>query len=84
MLAMLIGCGLRRSELAHLTVEQLQRREDHWTIVDLIGGRPYPNGARSELGQIIRGRLDGGCGNLSWPSLSLCEQAGIGLGNRHQ
>jgi len=36
-LALCLGCGLRRSELAHLTVERLQRREDHWAIVDLIG-----------------------------------------------
>jgi len=36
-LAVCLGCGLRRSELAHLTVEHLQRREDHWAIVDLIG-----------------------------------------------
>ena len=32
MLALLLGCGLRRSELVHLTIEHLQRREDHWAI----------------------------------------------------
>jgi len=32
-----LGCGLRRRELAELTVDVLQRREDHWAIVDLIG-----------------------------------------------
>jgi site-specific recombinase XerD len=37
MLAILVGCGLRRSEIVHLTVEHFQRREDHWAIVDLIG-----------------------------------------------
>jgi site-specific recombinase XerD len=37
MLAVLLGCGLRRSELVHLTFEHIQRREDHWAIVDLIG-----------------------------------------------
>jgi site-specific recombinase XerD len=36
-LAILLGCGLRRSELVHLTVEDLQQREEHWAIVDLIG-----------------------------------------------
>jgi site-specific recombinase XerD len=36
-LAILLGCGLRRSELVHLTVEDLQQREGHWAIVDLIG-----------------------------------------------
>jgi site-specific recombinase XerD len=37
MLAVLLGCGLRRGELTQLTLDHLQRREDHWAIVDLIG-----------------------------------------------
>jgi len=37
MLAVLLGCGLRRSELVHLTVEHLQQREEHWAIIDLVG-----------------------------------------------
>ena len=37
LLAVLLGCGLRRSEVVHLTVEHLQRREDHWAIMDLVG-----------------------------------------------
>jgi site-specific recombinase XerD len=37
MLAVLLGCGLRRSELVHLSVDHFQKREDHWAIVDLIG-----------------------------------------------
>jgi site-specific recombinase XerD len=36
-LAVLLGCGLRRGELIDLTSEHIQRREDHWAIVDLIG-----------------------------------------------
>ncbi len=36
-LAVLLGCGLRRRELAELTTELIQRRENHWAIVDLIG-----------------------------------------------
>src|SRR5258705_3238644 len=36
-LALLLGCGLRRRELTELTVDHFQRREDHWAIVDLIG-----------------------------------------------
>ena len=36
-LAVLLGSGLRRRELTELTDEHFQRREDHWTIVDLIG-----------------------------------------------
>lgn len=37
MLALLLGCGLRRGELIDLTFDHLQRREDHWAIVDLVG-----------------------------------------------
>jgi site-specific recombinase XerD len=33
----LLGCGLRRHELAELLLDRLQRRDDHWAIVDLIG-----------------------------------------------
>src|SRR5215468_6641670 len=37
MVAMLIGCGLRRAELLTLRVESIQQREEHWVIADLIG-----------------------------------------------
>lgn len=37
MLAVLLGCGLRRRELIDLTLDHLQRREEHWAIVDLVG-----------------------------------------------
>ena len=37
MLAMLIGCGLRRAELLALRLESIQLREDHWVIADLVG-----------------------------------------------
>jgi integrase len=37
MLAMLIGCGLRRGELLTLTLDALQQREAHWVIADLVG-----------------------------------------------
>lgn len=37
LLALLIGCGLRRSEIADLTVGRVQQREDRWVIVDLEG-----------------------------------------------
>ena len=36
-IAVLLGCGLRRRELADLRFDHLQRREDRWAIVDLIG-----------------------------------------------
>ena len=37
MLAVLIGCGLRRSELLGLPLSSIQLREEHWVIADLIG-----------------------------------------------
>jgi integrase len=37
MLAMLLGCGLRRAELLALRLESIQLREDHWVIADLFG-----------------------------------------------
>ncbi len=37
MLGLLLGCGLRRSEVVGLKLDQLQLREDHWVIVDLVG-----------------------------------------------
>ncbi len=37
MLSIMLGCGLRRRELAELRVSHLQRRENHWAIVDMVG-----------------------------------------------
>jgi len=36
-LALLIGCGLRRAELVGLRTKDFQVREDHWVIADLVG-----------------------------------------------
>ena len=37
MLAVLLGCGLRRSEVAALTFRHIQQRDNRWCIVDLVG-----------------------------------------------
>jgi site-specific recombinase XerC len=37
MMAILLGCGLRRAELATLNIDDIQIRQGHWAIVDLIG-----------------------------------------------
>ena len=37
MLAVLLGCGLRRSEVAGLTFAHIQQRDGRWCIVDLVG-----------------------------------------------
>lgn len=36
-LAVMLGCGLRRSEVAALATEHVQQREGRWVIVDLVG-----------------------------------------------
>jgi hypothetical protein len=59
MLAMLLGCGLRRSELVGLEIREVQTRQGHWAIVDLIGkGRrvrtvPIPQWAKRALDRWI-------------------------------
>ena len=37
MLAVLIGCGLRRGELLALRLESPQQCEEHWVVADLVG-----------------------------------------------
>jgi site-specific recombinase XerD len=36
-LALLIGCGLRRAEILSLEVDQIQQHEGRWVIPDLVG-----------------------------------------------
>jgi site-specific recombinase XerD len=55
MLAVLLGCGLRRSEVAALTLKHIQQRDNRWCIVDLVGkhGRvrtiPMPTWVKSAI-----------------------------------
>jgi len=55
MLAMLLGCGLRRSELIELELDEVQTRQEHWAIVDLAGKGghirtvPIPHWAKKAL-----------------------------------
>ena len=37
MLARLLGCGLRRSELVGREIRDIQTRQGYWAIIDLIG-----------------------------------------------
>ena len=50
LLAVMIGCGLRREETALLSVEHIQQRDARWVIVDMHG-----KGAVSEPCQCLRG-----------------------------
>ena len=53
--AVLIGCGLRRSEAVGLTFAHIQQRQQRWVIVDLLGkhGRvrsvPMPGWAKAAI-----------------------------------
>ncbi len=55
LLALLLACGLRRHEAVSLRLDDLQQREEHWAIVDLLGKGghvrtvPVPDWVRSEL-----------------------------------
>ena len=66
-LALLIGCGLRRAELVGLGTEDFQVREEHWVIADLIGkGKhirtvPVPMWAKRAVDEwIMAAGIDGG------------------------
>ena len=37
MISILLGCGLRRAEVSSLRKEDIQIRQGHWAIVDLVG-----------------------------------------------
>jgi site-specific recombinase XerD len=60
MLAMLFGCGFRRSELVGLDLDDIQMRQGHWAVVDLIGKGghirtvPIPNWVKVALDQWTR------------------------------
>jgi site-specific recombinase XerD len=54
-IAMLLGCGLRRAELVAVKIEDFELREDRWVLADLIGkGRhmrtiPVPGWVKSVI-----------------------------------
>ena len=55
MLATLLGCGLRRSELVGLEVDDVQMRQGHWAVVDLIGKGGHTSApCRSRTGSRLR------------------------------
>lgn len=59
LLGILLACGLRRHEVAELSVDHLQQREGHWAIVDLCGKAghvrtvPVPDWVYSQLSEWI-------------------------------
>ena len=67
MIAVLIGCGLRRAEAAALKFEDVQLREEHWVIADLNGKGghirtvPMPNWVKTAIDEwaIVAGTNSG-------------------------
>ena len=59
MLALLFGCGFRRSELVGLELDEIQMRQGHWAVVDLIGKGghirtvPIPQWVKAALDQWV-------------------------------
>ncbi len=53
LLAILIGCGLRRAEASILSFHHIKQREGRWAIVDIVGKRdkmrtvPMPSWAKA-------------------------------------
>jgi len=74
-LAVLIGCGLRRAELVGLQADDLQIREEHWVVADLIGkGKhirtvPMPGWVKRAVDAWTRQR-----GSRPDPSFALSEE----------
>src|SRR6516165_2603616 len=68
-LAVLLGCGLRRSEVAALTFGHIQQRDGRWCIVDLLGKHgacvpsqcPRGSRSRSTPGLVPPGSPTGRC-----------------------
>lgn len=54
-LAVLLGTGLRRAELARLTFDQVKQRDGRWVILDIVGKRnkirtvPLPSWAKAAI-----------------------------------
>ncbi|HLY19977.1 MAG TPA: tyrosine-type recombinase/integrase [Bryobacteraceae bacterium] len=55
LLAVLLGCGLRRAEAVRLTFDHIQQREQRWVIIDLVGKHnrmrsiPMPGWAKTAI-----------------------------------
>jgi len=54
-LALLLGCGLRRAEAASLTFDCIQQRDGRWVLTDIVGKRnkvrsvPMPNWTKQAI-----------------------------------
>ena len=84
MVAMLIGCGLRRGELLALRLDSIQQREEHWVIADLVGKGghvrtvPIPAWVKAAVDA-----LDGGGRHHQRAGLPGDQQGRARVGRRH-
>src|ERR1700736_5069624 len=69
-LALLVGCALRRQELATLDVETIQLREGRWVLADLEG-KAHSHGCGPGLGQTGNQRLDDRCRHRGRPTTAI-------------
>jgi integrase len=76
MIAMLIGCGLRRAELLAMHLESIQQREEHWVIADLVGKGGHVRSADPRVGEAPRRRVDRRGGHHARPCFRAINKAG--------
>jgi integrase len=83
-LALMLGCGLRRGEAAGLKADHLQQREEHWVIADLIGKAahirtvPVPDWIKSAIDAwIAAAEITAG------PLFRCVSRRGQGVGSMH-
>ena len=67
LLAILLGCGLRRGEAVRVTLDNLQRREEHWVFANLVGKAghlrtiPVPDWVKQTIDDwLIAAKITGG------------------------
>ena len=81
MMAILLGCGLRRAELATLNVEDIQIRQG--ALGDCRSdrqGRSHPDGSHAALGQERSNQMDRSRQAYRWQGFPRCQQAWHSLG----
>ena len=84
MVAMLIGCGLRRGELLALQLESIQQREEHWVICgSRRQGRTRAHSANPHVVEAPRRRVDRRGGHHARPGVPRDQQGRPSLGRGH-
>jgi len=63
MLALLLGCGLRRCEVAALRLGHTQERDNRWCIIDLVG--KYGRVRTIPMPTWVKGAIDAGLRQLA-------------------